>query len=391
MPLLLALFLSILLTGCGLDLGLGAKTIGNASAEVSNDDDLVDNFVIRFAFRRTKPEGPNDVRTVNLQGVIGDENKLISNLCGSEGENCECVFYPEDFGSSESSSQQTYTLSQNLYNCEIPSGLPSTFKYVVLQTLDGENRSDLLTILNSDTISLDDIIGEDGNRDLVRRVFRYECTRRFLAGVGVSLASIECVDQRLEYLTATYHYYFYEHYTDSSISNRENRLQEDRYNDGADVCSIPVIFRNQCNGPNRLRFGLHASPTSIFTAEIRLAPSSNFFPVTVGYAAETDDNGNCPPGLTPIRQRFVVPGTFTGQPSNFVNSDGSLNDIVLEETSDTIADYELSLTSTTDGTSNNCAAGACTAPTTPQGVQQTVEYDPIGNTVCAIPSSFIEN
>lgn len=383
------LFTVMLLSACGTDLGLDPKEIGvDRDDQDAQASELDNTFVLRFAYRRiTDTTDPDAENTVQIQGVLNDPNNTISNYCSDDGSKCECIFYKDELADPLIGTEVTYQPKLNVFNCEFPSSQPSAYTFVVLRTTDGETQSNILRILDSSNITLSEILGEGASEDNVRKIFRYTCSRRFLAGNGVTPAAITCIDQLLEFLEADYHYYFYENLNDPSDTNRGNRLTSDTYNDGAAVCSIPSLFRNQCNGSDSVRYGLYAEETTLFTAQIRLATSPLFFPVAVGFAAETGENGDCPPGLDPIRQQFVAPGTYTVQPSNFVNSDGSLNDIVLEESGFAQTDFTLNRTT---AAADNCAAGACTAPTLDAGANQTIPYEGVGSTVCAIPQRYVQ-
>ena len=140
------------------------------------------------------------------------------------------------------------------------------------------------------------------------------------------------------------------------------------------------------------RYGLTAIASAKFRIAITLTsgPEPDGQQVFVGFAATTDNNLNCPPGLVKIRPFQAFPSTHTdptapSDSSNFVNSDGSLNDTILEVGTNTEDNFLLEKQENTVV----CTDGVCPAPNGGAGIVQNVAYDPLSPQLCAIPEFLL--
>ena len=136
-----------------------------------------------------------------------------------------------------------------------------------------------------------------------------------------------------------------------------------------------------------LKFGLSAAATAkfkigiTFTSGPEPAGRQGFY----GFAAATDSSLNCPPGLVKIRPFQAVPSTYTAFPSNFVNSDGRLNDNRVEVSASTLDNFKLRRRAP----SAACVAGVCQQPVAGASDAQVIPYNAQNPFLCAIPQELI--
>ncbi|NUM88535.1 MAG: hypothetical protein HUU37_04950, partial [Bdellovibrionales bacterium] len=157
------------------------------------------------------------------------------------------------------------------------------------------------------------------------------------------------------------------------------------------------------NAPNTLKFGLYKESGGPFRVSLSLtaAPGENS---VAGYAGLPDSSGACPPGFTKIRPYTADPpslstGTTTSlgyaitMPSNFINTNGTLNSIVVDVDGATLADFQISRQPNATPCANNPADGNPCDAATFGGVftVESVPYVPLTPELCALPASVVIN
>jgi hypothetical protein len=383
------LFISTLLVSC---LGTNVKTLGTKDAGgtgTSSTDS--DSFSITLAYRNTASNG----RVVLLQGVRDIASASLSTYCGTTGASCQCLFYTSTTDTSPvASTSNGISTGNNSYSCSLPSSVPdaslNNYQYVRLETTDATRQTGFIGI--STSLTLSDVIG-DLDQSQVRGIFKYGCVRTFFEGEGVSASQVTCpttIAQQLGLITANYNYYLWK----SSVLNNFTSIGT------TTAYSQPICNRqfNQltCDGPASavLEWGLYAVKTGIFQVGITMTASPNGQNATsvYGYVALPDTAGNCPTGLIKVRPWMAVPGSIvqgsidgTNPPSSFVNSNGSLNNTVVEQSQPTPFVVDRQKNQTTCNISGDCT-GATFAGVTQV---QANTYTGLTPVVCAIPKELL--
>jgi hypothetical protein len=313
------------------------------------------------------------------------------NICGADASKCACSFFK---GSDTSTAFPALTKSVNqeinVMTCQVPAGILDAelgTLFVRITDSSGTKNSGLMRVKSQ--LVLADILGELPQGQ-IRKVFGYTCARTFLEGSGISGTSIDCntAGMQLGFLGADYQFYLFQQ-VDLTVNNFNERGNELSYNGDAATgltCGL-LIKKYSCSNTNVLKFGLAAAATAKFRIGITFTSGpeplgrQGFY----GFAAPTDSNLNCPPGLVKIRPFQAVPSTYTAVASNFVNSDGRLNDNRVEVASSTVANFELRRRAP----SAACVAGVCPAPSAGTSVVQSIPYSSLNPFLCAIPQELI--
>lgn len=380
-----------LLTAC---LGTEPKNLGPDDFDTNpTRTDTNDSFAIEFALRDTLNVAATN-RAVSLQGRSSNSDANFTLFCGDSGGQCSCQFFTEAAPSTAiSAASLTLNSDLNVITCTVPASVADAdlgnIAFVRVRNSSGTFQSGLLRVKTQLTLS-ETIRGLDQNQ--IRKVFRYDCTRQFLGGSGISSSAISCVDgMQLVFLQASYSFYLFQQ-LDLSIDNFAEKGTTVVYPDagnGTGTCGLSINSVT-CENSQILRYGLVATANNTFRAGIQLTsgPEPNGTNSFFGFAARTDSELNCPPGLIKVNPFQAVPGTHTREPSNFVNSDAQLNDTILEPSTETIADFQV----TRIGSSGVCAAGICPQPNaSDSSVEQTVSYDSLSPTFCVIPAALLED
>lgn len=381
---------SILLSSC---LGTTPKKLGPEDFEaVPSPVDTADSFAIEFALRDTLNISET-TRSVSLQGRTSSDSADFTNFCAADGSQCSCAFFTESDPTTEAATSDiSLNTDLNVITCTIPATIADDdldeIAFVRITNSTGTFSSGLLRVKTQLTLE-ETVRGLDTGT--IRKIFRYECTRTFLEGSGISATQIACLDgMELAFLRADYSFYLFQQ-VDLTVDNFNEKGIDVSYEDTGNggTCG-QVINRITCGSNNTLRYGLAGAANDTFRIAITLTsgPEPNGTQSFVGFAAQTDSNLNCPPGLIPIRPFQAVPGTHVRASSNFVNTDGSLNNTLLEPASETIANFELNR----QGAGGTCdATGTCPPPAGGFSVEQDIAYDTLNPVLCAIPQTLLDD
>ncbi len=354
--------------------------------------DTADSFSLEFALRDTLNVAATN-RNVAIQGRTSSDSADFTNFCSADGSTCTCSFFTEtDTATAIAADTVTLNAELNVLTCTVPASIADadldTIAFARITNTTGTFASGFIRVKSQLTL-------EETTRGLatssIRKVFRYDCTRTFLEGSGISSTQIACVNgMSLAFLRADYNFYLFQQ-VDLSQDNFSERGIDVAYEaTGAGGTCGQVINRVTCGNNNTLRYGLAATANDVFRIAITLTsgPEPNGTQSFVGFAASTDSNLNCPPGLVQIRPFQAVPGTHTRESSNFVNTDGSLNNTLLEPATETIANFEL-LRQEAGGTCD--AAGTCPPPSGGFSTEQNIAYDILNPVLCAIPLTLLQD
>jgi hypothetical protein len=226
-------------------------------------------------------------------------------------------------------------------------------------------------------------------KDHVRSIFRYTCDRTFFEGEGVSPGQITCVGgQHLGVIGARYAFYTFRSRYDGNFPGGDVAFP-------SDICKRNDFLSVRCAGSApELRYGFYDSAQGPFAVAVHMtrAPSGDDREATYGYAALPDASGECPLGLVKARPWQAQPASITqgsldgsNPPSNFANSNNSLNDTRIETAppANFLVTREPSLTP--------CAAsGDCTNATFHGfATVQSVAYTPLTPVICVIPKEAL--
>ena len=386
-PIVGIFLLSFVLNGC---LGSDPKRLGNlTSGTTSPREDTTDNFILEFAQRDTLTGGANN-RTVAIQGRATTQANLLVNICGTDASRCTCSFFlTTDLSTAIPALTKSINSQINTMSCQIPAAVTdanlANIGFVRITDSTGAINSGQMRV--KDQLLLADVIGTLPQGQ-IRKVSSYTCTRTFLEGSGISAGTIQCVDGMfLGFLAADYSFYLFQQ-VDNTATNFNQKGTEQFYNAGQGLLCNLQIRRVSCANNTIVKFGLSATQTSKFRVSVFLtsAPEPTGQQAFYGFAAPADSALNCPPGLVRIRPFQAVPSTYTTQPSNFVNTNGLLNDTVLDVETSVPANYTLrrQAPSTTA-----CAAGSCPAPNGGITTEQNITYNVLNPVLCAIPQALL--
>ena len=385
------------------------STGGNGTAGTD-----MDPFTITSAILDTSTVATN--RVVNVQGDLTQAAAKFLSICGLNATKCYCQFYTSASDISPvSSSLVVLSDTNNSLACTISGAVAATnYKYVMVALNDGTKKSSGLIPIKP-SASLDDILA-NLDKQKVRGVYQYACTRTFFEGDGVTSNQITCTpNQRFGLITAEYNFYLYKSQLDTNFTNKP-----DRVGFSTAICGYTNAYKFSCGySTPDLRYGLYKEAAGPFTVAVSMtskpdggAAGSEIF----GYAALPDSNGNCAAGLVKIRpyiaqppsviansesdQNCLVAGTIDNPPSNFIN-DGSLNNVVVEAATPT--NFVVNRQPNT-----NCTypTGVCVPSPAPAGttagdctlaklsgshvyMNTTVSYSQLTPIVCAIPKNLV--
>lgn len=387
---------SLALVGC---LGSNPKDHGGRSLTnqtSSPREDTTDNFVLELAHRETTLAGTRN-RAVTVQGRASTQANLFVNICGLDASKCTCTFFlSTNMSTGFTATSQSVNQDINTLSCQIPAGITDanldelaleTNLLLYLRITDSTGTVNSGQIRVKSKVTLADVIGSLPQGQ-VRKVYSYSCTRTFLEGSGISGGTIACADgMLLGALDADYQFYLYQQ-VDLSANNFNERGQEQYYNAGNGLLCGLQMRRLACNANNNLVYGLSAVSTDKFRIAVQLTsgPEPNGKFGFVGFAATTDSNLNCPPGLVKIRPYQAVPSTYTDQPSNFVNTSGALNDTRLELATTAQPNFTLRRHAPSGVA---CANQICSSPAAGTSNVQDIAYSALSPVLCAIPGELL--
>ncbi len=388
---ILPIFFSVLiLSSC---LNTKPKRLGPEGFEaIPSPVDTADSFVVEFALRDTLNISET-TRVISLQGRTSSDSADFTNFCSTDGSSCNCSFFNEDTPTAEAATSDVALNSElNVITCTIPPTISDEdldkIEFIRITSSSGAFQSGLVRVKTRLTLE-ETIRGLDV--ESIRKIFRYECMRTFLEGSGVSSTQIACLEgMELAFLRADYSFYLFQQ-VDLAADNFSEKGIDVSYGDTGNggTCG-QVINQITCGANNTLRYGLAGTASDTFRIAITLTsgPEPNGTQSFVGFAAQTDSNLNCPPGLIPIRPFQAVPGTHTRAPSNFVNTDGSLNNTLLEPSTEMIANFQL-LRQGAGGACNE--TGICPPPAGGFSTEQNIAFDTLTPVLCAIPQNLLND
>lgn len=396
------LFLGVSLLATACNVGQGIKTLGktssNSTATSSTD---AETFSLTLAYRDAGSDLATPSRLVAIQGVRGVAAANLSYLCGSTGANCLCDFYKTSTSAAVTATTAGISSQNNSLSCTIPSGITdadiranSAGMYVALRRIDISGKNSGLVAITSN-LTIENVLGSTLSRTKVRGIFRYDCTRNFFEGEGVSATSISCVaGQHLGQISAAYNFYTYKSGEDSNTGGGDTPFP-------TDICSRNNQLKIQCTGSVPvLHYGLYKENADPFVVAITMtrAPAGDNLSSIYGYAALPDSAGNCPTGLVKIRPYMAQPASIVPTssscvsnsatpvcPTSFINTDNTLSNTVVETSAPS------NFTVTRQPNAVPCAAdGTCTTASFGGSITaQSVAYTPLTPVVCAIPQNLL--
>jgi hypothetical protein len=396
---ILSILFAASLSAC--DVGQGIKTLGKkALGGTGSATSDADTFSINLAYRNSADTSATNRRTVSLQGVRAIPSANLVNECGATGSQCTCEFYRTSSDASPvTASSVGISTQNNSYSCVIPTSISDAdlgntsssnyIRYVKLKRTDVTDKNTGLVEIKT-TLLLEDVLGTSLSKTKVRGVFRYNCTRTFFEGEGVSASQITCVPgQRLGVIGATYNFYTYRSGEDRNDAGGDSAFP-------ADICKRNNFLKIQCTGnvPD-LRYGFYKEPVEPFVVGITMtrAPEGDNLAATYGYAALPDSAGNCPTGLVKVRPWVAQPASIiqdslgdSNPPSSFINTNNSLNNTVVEQTQPANFVVNRQKNQTACSSSDGDCTGAAFA-----GISQVQSVAYVGMTpvVCAIPPGLL--
>ena len=375
----------------------GTKTLGTKTSPVNASATTdADTFAVTVAFRNDTASTYTVKRSVLIQGVRGVTSANLVSQCGDLGANCTCDFYRTTSDTAPVAASSVGISSQNnSFSCSIPSSITDVqldaylINYVKLRRTDVTNKSTaLLQIKKSTELTLDDVLG-GLSKTKVRGIYRYSCNRTFFEGTGVNAAAgtITCTaSQNLGIISAQYNYYTYRSQLDSN-----QKFTDAPFTGDNGICKRFDFLKVSCSGSTPdLRYGFYKEYGAPFTVAVTMtrAPEGDNTREIYGYAALPDSAGNCPTGLIKVRPYIAQPASFlqtaTTPPSNFINSDNSLSNTVVEEA------IPANFTVNRQPNATTCdATGDCTTATFGAAVTTSVAYLATTPIICAIPKTLI--
>lgn len=383
----LALALALALTAC---VGTEPKTLGqkNKTGEGTGTTDS-DSFAVTLAYRK-------DLK-MTIQGVRNVTSANLTNVCGSAGASCQCLFYTSSSATPVASVGMSASADHNYVSCNIPAAnLNTTFTNVRLRTISGSQSTGFLTVKTPATLTLYDILG-DLPKNKINGIYRYTCSRTYFEGEGVTAGAVSCaLGQKLGLITAAYSFYAFKSQLDSS--NYTGRPQTAVPYDA--VCNRANIVRLNCSSSiPSLAFGLFSEPTSTFRLSVALntKPEGENASVVQGYAALPDSAGECPLGLVKAQPWIAAPqsiiqGSIDGvnPPSSFINADSKLNDIIVDLAQGSFTPAKFNVNRAANTTPCSAADGDCSgASWNSTSIPQQVSYVPTTPVFCVIPKELV--
>ena len=332
-----ALFFLLCLNSCLSNLGTGVKTLGSATVgSTYNPTADADPFALVFAFM---PAGSN---VASIQGSTATGAAQISSICGQTGSNCTCTFYQTTTNTNTTGSASvSASLANNSINCTInvPTGLSaSNYTYVVLSALSGTQSTGQVSLQT--TLTIQNVLGGLPVNN-VRGIYRYQCMQSYVEGnTVVPPTGITCsAGLNLGFLTGNWYYYLFNSQLGSNLNTQTQSIP---FNAGITgtapgMCGYQGVLQDYCPGSPTLIYALYGVASGPFTVPVNLSPNPTIAASTVGYAAVTDNAGNCPTGLVKIRPYFAQPASILqgsidnyNPPSTFLNTNGNLNGTMVE-------------------------------------------------------------
>jgi hypothetical protein len=392
-------FSGMILTSC---LGTGIKTLGsNPGQNGGNATTDMDAFAITLAVRDTVSTDPTISRTVSLEGVQGLPTANLTNVCGSNGTNCGCLFYRNANDTSPVASVSTGISTQNnSMSCLMSlTGVtdPTVFTLVQLRNLTNTKQATgLITIKAASSLTIDDILSSSMTKQKVVGIYRYQCTRTFFEGEGVTAANITCTPgQHLGVINAVYDFYTYRSGVGSNSGGGD-------FPYGSAICNNNSFLKIQCtNSTPQLEYGFYTDPVAPFLVGVQMtrapeAAQGDNTPLVAnyGYAALPDNAGNCPLGLMKIRQwqaqpASLVQGGLDPYPTSFINQGNNLSNTVVEA----VAPSNFNVNrqpNTTPCTTGGTTPGDCSQATFGGTLTaESVPYTALTPIICVIPPSLL--
>jgi hypothetical protein len=216
------------------------------------------------------------------------------------------------------------------------------------------------------------------------KVYSYECETTFLEGEGVSAKELVCTPfQQLGLLSARYHYYLNR---SAASSNTTKQAGDEFYPDS--VCNLELL-RTRCTEKlPELKFGLSAVQDQTFNVAVNLSSAPGLAPELQGYGAPAT-KGKCAEGLQLVQAYRAVPNTITRPlPTNFVNANANLNDILVLAPAKKAPRFEVQRMRSNESCDE---IGSCSSARFDQPVAvQRVDYK-AGISICVVPKASIPN
>lgn len=389
-------FAALSLSAC---IDTGVKKLGTSAAGTGSTTTDAQGFSITLAYR----DPVVNTTTVVLQGIRDVASANLTNLCGTGGTTCTCLFYQNSADTTPLTGVVTdngISAGNNSFSCKMPAatGVPASYNLVRLKTSDGTKITGFIPITT--TLTINDIIG-NLDKTKVMQVYRYGCVRTFFEGEGVSAGAVNCpASQKLGLITATYNYYLKKTALANNFAEKAGTVAYEQ----------PICMRQftklACDSATTLQWGLYSEKKGPFQVAVTMtsSPVINSTDTTYGYAALPDTNNNCPIGLVKVRPwvaqpASIIQGSIDGlnPPSSFVNQTNNLNNTVVEEAPPTSFTVNRQANATTCRASHtnlvppDIAPGDCTPATfAGQTTPQTVTYSQLTPVICVLPKVKID-
>lgn len=216
----------------------------------------------------------------------------------------------------------------------------------------------------------------------LNKVFAYECESTFVEGEGAAQEFVNCPPfQQLGLLKARFHYY---NFSGPQGSNEEKRIGD--WYSSEPVCGFDLLQHRCTEKLPELKFGLAAAQDETYSVPVALKPAPGQQAETVGYAAPAV-KGKCPEGLQLMQSLRTNPKSVTKPlPSNFVNTNGRLDDWIMMAPAKKLPRFEILRERNLDACDE---AGDCSSVRFDTAVGfQRFDYK-AASSVCVVPASAL--
>lgn len=217
-----------------------------------------------------------------------------------------------------------------------------------------------------------------GQNSNLRGIHSYQCSFNFLTGSGVTDDTIACLDgMYLGLLSANYEFYLH-----SDAENGENNFTQHggTHFYSQRICGLDIA-RYSCAPVNSAPdFYVAVTPSQKMPVALSFTAAPSTGAAHYGYAAAVNEMGECPEGMVHLKISQAVPASYTSSGSNFINIDGSKNDMKVS-TRNFLENFLVMHTEN----SSPCAGGICPVPNGNRRIVQSVDYQLLAPTLCVIP------
>lgn len=319
------------------------------------------------------------VKRVVVQGDRSDNKDSLAAACAEKSCSCQ-IFFEE--GVLELPALRV-SPEWNTVSCRALEGMdPASISHVKVKG----PGFDTPKFLVKRSLSLREVLGAAEGKK-IRRIYRYSCDRTFFEGEGVTSHGVSCVaHQRLGLLRAKYDFYLY---ASALESNFREKAGDEAFPDP--ICGFSGTLQWSCTATVPvLEYGVYADRTNLFSTAVHLPARPGGDSSLYGFVALPDAFGDCPTGLVSAAPFMAEPssigyGRYGSLPSNFVNSQGTLNNVVVSTRAPEDFVVAREANSVTCDSQGDCTFAEFQEPK----LAQRVSYTRLTPTVCVIPRHLV--